>query len=354
MGLRTLYMMAVAGGFAFGAWAGPLERDVVDPRAAWVVHVDAEALLRSPMGPMLVKKLGEGGPGGPGDLRALGIDPVRDLKALTVFGRSEWTQGNDDRHDEDGVAIVTATAGADAMGAALPEAGLTAYAVSATDGVPVHSWRSEGMGTWFAAVTPGTNADERRVVFASRRAELDGWIQRSKPARLELAARVDEETPALLDGARPRTGSILFVSARGIRERMGKGRAADAGGEFAKAAESLTLDIASVPGAGGAEELAADAAVWFGDAEKATQMTQIAQGGLAMLRVTMSGDPVSKGASDMLGRVRVESEGSKMTVSARMPWADVMAVVGPVIEVDFAEAAEEARKAGAKTSGEAR
>jgi hypothetical protein len=204
-------------------------------------------------------------------------------------------------------------------------------------------------------VTPGANADERRVVFASRRDELDGWMRRSAPARdVEFASRVDAGTPALLDGARPRDGSILFVSARGIRERMGKGRAAEAGGEFAKAAESLTLDVASVPGAGGAEELAADAAVWFGDAEKATQMTQIAQGGLAMLRVTMSGDPATKGASDVLGRVRIESEGSKMTVSARMPWADVMAVVRPAIEVNVREPKGDAGEADPKARGEPR
>src|SRR5437763_1617142 len=119
--MRIAWWMGVAAcgvGVGVGvSWAGPLDRAVVDRDATWMFHVDVEAGLSSTLGGLAKEKIAEEG-ARPGEdlIKKFGVDPLKDIKGLTMYG---FKAGEDD-----GVAVIETTAAVDTLGTRLVTAGL--------------------------------------------------------------------------------------------------------------------------------------------------------------------------------------------------------------------------------------
>src|SRR4051812_25505915 len=249
---RTWTIAGVSLGLAGLAVAGPLNRKWVAPDAAWVVHVDVEAVR----GSTLYSFVNEHRAGL--DLSGLeqfktetGLDPCKDIKGVTVYGSAPGP--------EECVAVVETTAAIDGALEKLlqREKSLTK---STEDGYTIYKW-TEGEQTKYGYIRPGAGPEDRIVLAAPAKDRLLAAIR-------QIESPAEGKSAAL--ATMPRTGSMLFVSGAGL----GKLRDPECSMILQKM-EAVRVDLGEAAG-----DVYAELAITTPTSEDATNMRQTAEGAI--------------------------------------------------------------------------
>ncbi len=292
MKIATAAVLA-AGVAASGAWAGRLDRSLVPADAAWLVHVDVQALLDSTVGKSLLDEAGNL-PDGADAIeefnRELGIDLRTDLKSLTLFGT-----GGDP--EEDAVSVALTNAQADATVARLKEK--DSIETMELDGETVLVI-PDGGGGIYVQVRPGKR-DDRRLVLCSRSADS---LRRAFAVLAGEAPSLSRGTGGIL-GTRPRAGSILFAAAGPLEDLQ----AIRPASELFRLARGFRIDVGEME-----EELRGEATLFAADAESAADMADVVQGMVALSHLLADEDPEVARWGGMLGDVAVTSRDDTITI----------------------------------------
>jgi hypothetical protein len=268
---------------------GPLNPALVRRDAAWVVHLDVEAGVKSALGEHVLA--------GKSRLRIsledmkkeIGLDVLADVRSLTVYGLGE--------EGREGVVIVAGTEAVDAVVERLRKD--PTYAAVEDGGRPVHSWVDHGRAH-FAQVRPGANGGERIVFIARSLEHLRAGLDVPDGRAPNLAG---SEAP------RPAAGSIMFISVPSMPAALR--RAPDATGLLGLI-EGLVLDLGEQGG-----DMYADLSVHTAKSEDANNLLQAAAGFIAMARLLARGEEDSRPLSRLCDAVTLSAEGTRLTARFR-------------------------------------
>ncbi len=268
--------------------AGPLRPEHVGAHATWVVHFDVEGLMASSVGPFLTKEAPFEGDDFD-ELRALGIDPIKDIKSLTAYGA--------DDNGEDATGILEST---EAIDEALAKISVEAddYKKITEGDMVIHSW-TDGDESWYVYTKPGREPGRRIAVLA-------GSLERLRAAALTLE-RGGAAQARCLKEARPRAGSIFFVSASQIPAIAKEEEEVSRVLKFARA---VVLDVGEE-----GQNLYTDLALDTDGQESATTLMQMAIGLKAFAQVACAGEPEAAGLCKFIEAIKVATEGVRVRVS---------------------------------------
>jgi hypothetical protein len=295
-------VIGIAGLLAAGTnlWAGPLDRTVVPRNAQWVFHLDADAGLASTIGRYLVAHKDQF------DLKEIdqvkdevGIDPLADIHGVTVYGTGT--------NEDDGVAVVYATAAVDEMVRKLRDAKKAQFSEEQVEGLSVFKWQEEGC-TRFAHVRQD---GQNRIVVAA--ADKDKLVAGVRLLEGKGEAMSKDTLPRW-----PQEGSIVFASATHLP---------DAEALPFKHADSVTFDAGET-----GKDLFAELRVTARSSEEATNMSQVAMGAIAMVRMMAANNPEYREAVQLLNGVSVTCEQNDVIGKARIPSDQIAAALNAIGE----------------------
>ena len=276
---RTLIGVSLVGFAASGALGGPLNKAVVSKDAQWVFHLDAEAGMASTIGRYIIDHRAELKLDELERVKAeIGIDPLQDIKGVTVYGTGP--------KDCDGIAVIYTSAAVDQMIARMRQKAEDGIKQVQIEGYTVYTW-TEGESPRFAQVRP--DGEGRIVIAASDQEHLISGIHVLEGKDGSMKGGGDG-----LAAASPLPGSIIFASATHLPQAEAL--------PF-KHAEGFTFD------AGEAEQqIYADVRVTAKSSEEATNMSQVAMGAMAMVRMMAGSNPEYREAVQLLEGVSVSCQ----------------------------------------------
>lgn len=284
------------------AAAGPLRPEWVSPDATWVVHIDAEAAMRTELGQCLLDL-------GGGELRTeigtlrdeIGIDPFTDVFSVTAFAAGE---------DDSTVGIIVeATTVVDDLLQRANEFGEQYRSFTEGDKT-IHTWQDDDKTVY--AYVKNSAAPDRRLVLVS----MDLLRLRSGMLRLE-ARGMGAEVPAPLENARPSAGSFLFVSASempGIEESDAPPLTL-----LMQNAKRALLDVGEAAG-----RFTARASLDTGNAQAAQDAVAMFQGFVAMGRMAASSEPDIQSMLPLLNGLNVSAADGTLLVRFEYDSASLM------------------------------
>ncbi|MBX3402460.1 MAG: hypothetical protein KF699_03510 [Phycisphaeraceae bacterium] len=313
---------AVAGVAVCGAAAaGPVNKNWIAANATWYVHVDAEAAVNSTLGQYVVTNRSRLGLDGMDGLRALGIDPFKDIKSVTIY--------DTDDDPENAVVVASTTSAVEQLMDMLRADPATR--TMTVDGHSLIAFDDKGKTQYWHARSG--EAPDARVVFMS-----DDWrtvtdaVKVASGDRSSLA-RVGAGSPLAGD---PNSGSILFIRAaelpRNIRDNPDPNASALLG-----QVGGVQLDVGERGG-----EVYGDAQFHTASAEDAQNMSQVAQGLLALGRMITKNNADLAPVSGVLAAIRVEPQDRQLKVGIRFAAKQVVEAIDSTIR-----AREKANAAGA-------
>jgi hypothetical protein len=186
---------------AAAAWAGPVEPGLVSADAKWVAHLDVKALLKSPVGELLLEKLREE----PTRteladfVSVFGFDPRHDLQAVTLWGTGY--------EPDEGVVALTGKFDKDKL------LGLLAqnehYKQFEHGDYVLHRWRQEPEGRKDDGIRFGTFFRKDVALVTRDKEMLAGALDQLAKEGGTLAGR---DAPALL----PELSEGTFLFAKGV------------------------------------------------------------------------------------------------------------------------------------------
>lgn len=305
-------MIAVCAG---AASAGPLMTERVLPDATWVVHIDIEAIVGSNFGRMMLD-----GPIG-GEIRAelaedameeLGIDPLKDLRAVTIFGHGEV--------EEQAVVVISATDAIDVPLSKLPTI-VEGYSEIREGNRVVHSWDDDGRKMYVYA-SPGKAPGERVVLFSGNIDELKRGMVRFEAAGADVAPVIERK--------RPQAGSFFYFSADEIPNLIeDEDEPASA---FLRYAQGITIDAGEH-----GNELSVDARVSTAGAEESNTMLQVVQGMMALGRIAASSEPDLQPLLKLADGFRAGTDGAALNLSVRIDSAALQQALQAMEALDAQE-----------------
>jgi hypothetical protein len=305
-------MIAVGAG---AASAGPLMTERVLPDATWVVHIDIEAIVGSNFGRLMLD-----GPIG-GEIRAemskdameeLGIDPLKDLRAVTIFGHGEM--------EEQAVVVISATEAIDAPLSKLP-AMVDGYSEIREGNRVVRSWDDDGQKMYVYAA-PGRALGERVVLFSGNIDELKRGMVRFEAAGADVAPVIERK--------RPQAGSFFYFSADEIPNLIeDEDEPASA---FLRYAQGITIDAGEH-----GNELSVEARVSTAGAEESNTMLQVVQGMVALGRIAASSEPDMQPLLKLADGFRAGADGAALNLSVRVDSAALQQAIQAMEALDAQE-----------------
>jgi hypothetical protein len=303
-----LLACGAAAALTSATFAGPLHKAWVAPDAAWIVHVDMDAMRSSTLGSFVTEHRKDLELEGLDEFKKeVGIDPLADIKGVTVYGSSP-TPG-------ECVAIVTATSAIDTALAKLgeKERGLKTISEGA---YTLYTWTEHGTER-FGYVRPGEKPDERIVIAAVE-----------KPRLLEAIKRLEAPGEAPAQGAimaTPKAGSVLFVSATAMKGLPDTSM-------MLQKVQGLRFDCGEASG-----EVFAELHITAGSSEDATNLLQAAQGGLAIARMCAGSDPDLKDLVKASEKLKLSSDEKTVKASLRCSSSDLKDLLGSALQAEKAE-----------------
>lgn len=299
MRLRTWLSAGVLVGVGLGAVARgePLNPARILPDARWVVHVDVEAWARSAVARSLPAVAW------PEQVRRCwnGRDPLRELRAITVFGGSPAPS--------EAVVVVVASSAIDDLARRLSEdEGLIQRTGEGFDAV--YTWVERGM-VRCGVVRAGRTPDERIVVVAGQPEQMWETVH-----RIEGRA-VDGGQRAKVLETGPQPGSFLFAAwgpmpggERGVVLRHARRVVCDAGEQ-----EGVVY---------------AHVRAMLSDEHQAHASAQALRGMVALMRLRAMEEPGLEALAALTDRVRIEVSGPALGASLDVPVERLAAIVGSV------------------------
>lgn len=294
---RSLGMLSVVGSLTAGvglvgpAFAGPLERKLVAADATWVVHIDVEAALASTLGKLMLeddeakKALAE--------LREkIGIDGMKDLKGITVWGREAG--------GEDAVIVAHTTAVVDdVLERFRGEQGIETIDA---EGYEVLSW-TDGDERAYGHVRKTRRGDDRIVFIAHRKSDLTHGLR---------VADGEEESAASGDAIvkdKPGDGAIVFVCVPEISSVV-PGHMEEFAPPFFGKLQGMRFEAGERGG-----KLFAEGALSTATSEDATNVFQAVQGLVAISKIVGSSDPEKADLVKLVEGLKITSEERTVTFS---------------------------------------
>ena len=275
-------------------FAGPLNQEKVSGDAAWVAHVDVDALIKSGLGEFVLSKAAEKDEFINGLVKiqeVFGFDPLKDIRGLTLYGGKIG--------DDQGVVIADATLDADKVLPLLRE-NATYRAIEHGDRV-LHQWTDQ-KGDKPAKTQTGCFYDEKTIVVGSTVELVKKAI-----AVLDGEAANLTKTGAMSNLPKPAAGAFLVAAAEGI-DLSSKEKHPEAA--MFRSVTSGVLQAGEVDGV-----LFASLALVTENAEDAANIRQMAQGFVALFKVGMQeklpeelknlGEKITVGGSDATARLDV-------------------------------------------------
>lgn len=311
-------LMTVVCGQAFG---GPLRSEFVKPEATWVMHLDAEGLQNTTLGRLVLD----------GGLRAdieadmpefaaeLGINPLRDIKSVTLFG-----EGTDEHRTL--VIVETTDAIDNAIGKL--ETAAPGYSAISDNGRTVHSWDMNDH-RMYAYTTRGAAPGERWAMFCADLDEL-----RTGMLRMEVGGR---DFAPILEQSPPTAGAVVYVSGEEI-----PGLNDPHASQFLRFARQVSIQVGEW-----SNELRLDARLVAASREDATTLLQLGQGLMALGRLASSGeDPNLAPLKMLLDGAKAEQENSDVRFSLRVPVGELAGLLARLSELHSNNADDEAQPEG--------
>lgn len=294
-------LLTGAAGLAITAsgMAGPLTPNHVASDATWVVHMDMEAFVSSPLGQQqsvreIMQHLHTELNGAEANL---GIDPARDIKGVTISGVNE--------HDENALVVVSATSALDAPLARVGE--LVDDYNAITEGTrTIHSWLIDGQERVYAYVRQGADATERVAVFS-------GNLDSLRAGMLRVESGPAATMPQALANAAPSPGSFIYFRGSDLSEALGDDAAAMLQNTTAVVFESGDL----------AGRFFARATLTTPSEEDAISVQQVAQGLYAMARMAASNEPEAKPYLKFMNGFNATVSGATVTLGYENDSAEI-------------------------------
>lgn len=274
--------------------AGELRPDRVPAEARWLVHVDVDAFRNTTLWHLLES-------GAFGDAKAdldegfaemrreFGIDPLRDVHSITVYGLSD--------DEDEAVAMIEASDRIDqALERVQKEPG---YRAVRSGDLTVHAWGDDDQ-TFFAYVHP--EGDRRTVLFSNQSARITDGI------RMLYGQGASLRSSATGIAARPRQGSVAFLSAGNDVPGMDWIQQQSS---VAGLLRGLTVDAGELSG-----RLYVTATAVTDDVEQATQVRSVVDGlrALALLGAGAAGVEMPLLVRDLIDAVSVQQRNREVVV----------------------------------------
>jgi hypothetical protein len=315
--IGAYFGFGLASGLAMAAVAAPLDPGQIHADAAWVVHVDNEALNASAMNAKVRALDPAVADQSEKEFRDnFGLDPKTDLFGLTIYG------GDQGPEDAIVIADVRAQAAAD-LPRFLERKRLSGLMQLDEGGRTFHQWTLEGR-PFVMLITPAADESRRRVILG---ASTQGVVKAARVASGELSSQKSLREPTLR--TQPGANAALFVSVRGA----GNGEEGDARAALFRSAQSIVVEMGETPagaaapvdpaaGVGDAAVPAAGPRVYFEmrldtTAEKtAKQLGQVVQGLASFARLQVAEQKDLQQLVDMLDQVKVSVESNSVRVHA--------------------------------------
>lgn len=251
---------------------GPLELETVAGDAVWVAHLDAKELLKSGIAKFLLEeaeKKPEFLQGIEKMREVLGLDPLEDVKSITIYGKKFG--------DDSGVVVLDAAVQQDKLKTLL-EANET-HKTSEYGDFVLHEWvepakRVTDKKTGKEVVKPAQNRfgcfySENRVLIATSADLLKGAID-----VLEGKADSLAKSDALKTLPKPVAGVFLTIAAEKIKMPVPADRPQAA---LLRGITDLSLQLGETEG-----DMFLHVTALVETAEKATKLRQVAQGFIAL------------------------------------------------------------------------
>lgn len=268
------------------AVAGPLDRSLVAPGAGWVIHLDLEAAVGGSIGKHVLANPDKfPREGGLDDLKAFGLDPLKDIMGVTIFG---VTKGK-----EDGVVLVEATQAVENLWNMIKGEGNAK--MMTVEGVEILSWDDKGERK-YGVMKPG-KTPERRMVYIA-----EDW------STLATAVNGAGKGVKPKDLPGPGTGSVLYAEASVIPDEFRENDDPNASAVL-KALRSGWLDVGETD-----KTIYAKVTANFSDAATAANMRQVLDGLMAFGRLATGQNPELAEVSKALAGIKVEAGDAAVTI----------------------------------------
>jgi hypothetical protein len=294
--MRSLATLAAVTLLSVPALGGGLESKNVSREARLLVHFDVDALLRSDTWRLVSARASESGAielDGLQEIeRELGIDPLKDLRSITVYGF-----GGDEEH-----TVILATVGP-AIETALARLGMQeSYRRETRDGRELHSWKVDGESVtgWLA---PAAENGDRVVALSPDVATLLRGIDVLQGTAPSLAGARDAAVHTS-----PRLGSIVYVSAADLPKDLDL----DEASKVLDMAQSVTLDLGESGGL-----FFAKVALTVTSEDEALDVIDVLEGLRALALLATRGqdnEEIALGLSHIVRAVRLDVRGSDVLI----------------------------------------
>ena len=281
---------------AAAAAAGPVNKSWIAADATWYVHVDSEAAVNSGLGKFVVANRGRLGLEGMDGLRALGIDPFKDVKGVTIY--------DTDDNPEHAVVVASTTAAIEQLIDMLKTDPATR--TMTVENHSIIAFDDKGK-TQYWHVRPG-EAPDTRVVFISDDWKIVTDALKVVDGATSSLSRIGPGSPLAGD---PASGSIIFIRASELPSNVKNNPDPNASALLGQVG-GVQLDVGERDG-----EIYGDAQLFTNSGEAASNMSQVAQGLLALGRMITKDNPDLAPISSVLGATKVEPQDRQLKVSFR-------------------------------------
>ncbi len=328
----TIGRLIGAGGAALAlcgaASAGPVNKGWIAANATWYVHVDSEAAINSSLGQFVVTNRGRLGLAGMDDLKNLGIDPFKDIKGVTIY--------DTDDNPEHAIVIASTTSAVERLVDLLKSDPATR--TMTVDGQSLFAFDDQGK-TKYWHVRPG-DAPDSRVVFISDEWKIVTDAIRVVDGASSSLARVGPGSPLSGD---PGTGSVVFIRAAELPSNVKNNPDPNASALLSQVG-GVQIDVGEREG-----EIYGVAQLLTGSAEDAANMSQVAQGLLALGRMVTKNNPDLAPVYSVLGSLSAEPQDRQLKVSFRYASRKVIDAAESMLAAkEKSNAAEREGKKGSK------
>ncbi len=293
---RLVAVSGAAAAMCAAAWAGPVNKNWIAGNATWYVHVDSEAAISSSLGQYVVANRGRLGLEGMDGLRALGIDPFKDVKGVTIYD-------TDDNPDH-AIVIASTTSAIEQLVDMLKSDPATR--TMTVDGHAIIAFDDKGK-TQYWHIRPG-DAPDARVVFISDDWKIVTDALKVVDGATTSLARVGPGAPLAGDAG---SGSILFIRAAELPSNVKNNPDPNASALLSQVG-GVQIDVGEREG-----EIFGEAQLFTASGEDAANMAQVAQGLLALGRMITKDNADLAPINTVLGAMKIEPQDRQLKVNFR-------------------------------------